>query len=234
MKNPCIRTCLVWLAGIGLMLPHVSWAKQPVQNPHVRRTLDVKLHGEGMLIGQLVNPQGKAKSGVAVRVFRKNKELIHTKTDRQGRFAFKGLKGGNYKLATKSLAVPVRAWPQTTAPPKVATGALLVEGTIVRGQLQLPTGSESVQIPAPEPVAAEPVPMNGPTYSSTGSYAGSSAGASGGQGLLGMGFGGGGILSSPLLISAGIAAAVAVPVALDDDDDDAGGSGDGGAGEPAS
>lgn len=232
-KNKYVAKSLVFVACIGLLMPQVVLGKQPITNPHVKRTLDITLHEHGLLIGQVVNPQGKSKQGVEVRLIQRDQELVRTQTDKKGRFAIKGLQSGNYKIATRRMSVPVRVWPKTTAPPAVAAGALLVEGTVVRGQESIlaPPANEATLAPegVTDPVADsgatyDPAPYEGNYPNSYDGYA--SSGASTGGGIFGM---------SPLVVGAGVAAAIAIPVAISNgnDDDDDGGAG-GGAGEPAS
>ena len=59
-----------------------------------------------------------------------------TKTDANGRFAFTGLRGGAYVLATKEQQSLYRLWAANTAPPAAQHAALVVhQGQVTRGQL---------------------------------------------------------------------------------------------------
>ena len=225
-----LMVCLV------MMILQSAFAELPVSTAPINKTLDVFLHDEGLLVGQAVSPQGTAKEGIPVILLNREQELARTKTDKLGRFAVKGLKGGTYQIATARSLVPLRAWTKATAPPTAAVGALLVEGMTVREEVPtLADASLGDTTTSPNTTThhvgkqdAEPAGSN-VTYGgesvmhSTGTYstgapahhargcpcACHAAGAGCRHRFLGL---------SPLMIGAAVAAAVAIPLALDDDD----------------
>ena len=127
------RAGLVCGAMIGLVLPGPSWASQPAPAP---RVVDVALHSGGVLLGQVVDPQGVAMAGVVVSLRDEQQELAAAKTRPDGYFAFKGLRGGVYQLVAAEGHGVYRVWSPGTAPPAAQQGALLVSGDpVVRGQM---------------------------------------------------------------------------------------------------
>lgn len=131
---------LTLIACLGMLFPPAVLGEAPVARPAKQRVLDISLHEGGLLVGQVVNPQGKTLESVEVAIVSGGKQLARAKTDELGRFAMKGLVAGSYALATTGAQLQVRAWSQETAPPKSAIGALLVEGTTVRGQCSCNSG----------------------------------------------------------------------------------------------
>jgi len=129
-----VSVSLALMACIGMVLPQAVLAETTTATRRAANVLNVSLADDGLLIGQVVNPQGKEKSGVEVILSKQGKELARAKTDAKGRFAMKGLSGGEYALATTSGKIPVRAWSKSKAPRAAAIGALLVDGVTVRGQ----------------------------------------------------------------------------------------------------
>jgi len=289
-----------------MLLPPAAMGANPVAaKRQARQALDVSLHDGGLLVGQVVNAEGTAKDGLEVSLIHNGRELAKTKTDDLGRFAVKGVQNGAYTLATAGSQLPVRAWSSQTAPPSSAIGAMLVEGTAVRGQCgcnnghagatggyvgsgahggtasfngggvasfngggvasfnsgggaaSFNQGNGGVVSGGTYDGAATYGGDAGATYvdGSSGYYDGSTSGGAacngagygsgygagyggagygaGGGGFAGGGgaggglfggaggggiFGGAGLLSSPWIIGAGVAAAIAIPLALDDDD----------------
>ena len=122
------------MACLGMIVPPAAFGDSPVVQQQSKRVLDVSLHQGGLLVGQVVNPQGEAQNNVEVAIVHNGREVARTKTDQLGRFAIKGLGSGAYQLATSGSQLPVRAWSKGMAPATVAIGAMLVEGTTVRGQ----------------------------------------------------------------------------------------------------
>ena len=129
-----VSVSLTLMACLGMLIPPAALGANPAVKRQAQQALDVSLHDGGLLVGQVVNTQGAAKGSVEVSLVHNGRELAKTKTDDQGRFAVKGVQNGTYTLATAASQVPVRAWSSQTAPPSSAIGAMLVEGTAVRGQ----------------------------------------------------------------------------------------------------
>ena len=128
-----VSVSLMLVACTGMVVPPTTFAEL-VAKRQAPAALDVSLQEGGMLLGQVVDRQGAPRVSVQVSIRKKGRELGKATTDSQGRFAVRGLKNGVYDLALASGSIPVRAWDKTTAPPKVAIGALLVDGVAVRAQ----------------------------------------------------------------------------------------------------
>lgn len=125
-----IQVVLAILAAVGICLPVQAMAASPAP-----AMTDVALQEGGILVGQVLDPQGLPKSDLRVAVQDvQNREVAAATTDPQGRFAVRGLGGGVYQMVTRDGRVPCRLWLPGTAPPVAQPGALLVSGTnTVRG-----------------------------------------------------------------------------------------------------
>jgi hypothetical protein len=124
--------CAAWLAviatGWSQLLPAAVAAGQ------LPTVTDVALRDGGLLIGQVVDPQGAAKAGVQVNIGTGQQTLASAVTDKAGYFAFCGLQGGVYRITAQEGQGAYRAWALGTAPPSAQQGALLVDGkNVVRG-----------------------------------------------------------------------------------------------------
>ncbi len=98
------------------------------------RVVDVKLHANGILAGQVVDAQGQSLSATEVQLSNARGQW-QTVTDSQGRFRFAGLKGGSYQAQVAQQQQLIRAWAPGTAPPRAATGLLIVQDNdLVLGQ----------------------------------------------------------------------------------------------------
>lgn len=187
------------VACLGMILPQAGAADGIAEPTQSIQHIDVALHDGGLLVGQVVDRQGKAQQGVQVGLLQQGRKLVQTQTDQMGRFAIKGLTGGAYEVATADTHIPVRAWQKSMAPPHAAPGALVVEGMTVRAQ-----GTTG--------------------YINNGAYASNGGGLFGYGGFSGWGAGGGGIgaaiAANPLMAVGVVGALIAVPVAVADDDDD--------------
>lgn len=123
----------LFLAMTGLCLPTQVLAADPA--PPSPAVVDVALGDGGVLQGLAVDPQGAPKADLAVALRSGDQELGAAKTDQAGRFAFSGLRGGVYQLATAESQGVVRVWAPRTAPPYAQQGVMLVSGeSVVRGQ----------------------------------------------------------------------------------------------------
>lgn len=120
------------LAAIGAgwsLLLSAAVAADP--SPTVR---DVALRNGGVLVGQVVDPQGVPRVGVPVTIRSGQQPLAVGITDKGGYFAFSGLQGGAYQLSTQEVQGVYRTWTPGAAPPSAQPGALIVDGTeVVRG-----------------------------------------------------------------------------------------------------
>lgn len=127
-----IGWALTLLAAAGLCLPVSTLAATETKTGPT----DVKLTNGNILVGQVINAQGQAIAGKPVAVQYKNKLVAAPTTDKNGYFALKGVRPGVYRIASMKGVGDYRVWNEKTAPPKAASGALLVEGKeVIRGQI---------------------------------------------------------------------------------------------------
>lgn len=96
--------------------------------------IDVALHDGGVLYGQVVNAKAVATANTDVVLFQQDRQIAATRTDRDGRFRFTGLKPGVYQLATPLGTSQYRLWAPHTAPPAAQVAIVVVEDPVVRGQ----------------------------------------------------------------------------------------------------
>lgn len=126
---------LIILAAVGLCFPVITLASTQIKSG----TKDVKLSKEGVLVGQVIDAQGKGVAGKPVAVHYQNSLVALPTTDKNGYFALKGVRPGVYQIASMKGISYYRVWAEGTAPPKVAAGALLVESDkVIRGQTNYP------------------------------------------------------------------------------------------------
>ena len=139
MRN---ATFLQWVAvvvaTVGICFPQMALGAHPAAKPAPVVT-DVALTS-GVLLGQVVDAQGKPVAGVPVSLSSGGRELIGgenaPRTDAGGLFSFKGLSNsGVYQVAAAQGQGTFRVWPEKIAPPSAQPGALVVAGgQTLRGQ----------------------------------------------------------------------------------------------------
>ncbi len=130
-----VRSVLVSLAVIGFCLPQPILAAGTAAEQEQIAT-DVELSDDGVLLGQVVDPQGVAVVNVPVSIVQQNREIAAAVTGNQGYFAIGGLGGGVYQIVAAGGHRIYRLWTPGTAPPLSEQGALVVAGAeTVRGQL---------------------------------------------------------------------------------------------------
>jgi protocatechuate 3,4-dioxygenase beta subunit len=123
------------------------------QKPTIR---DVALDADGALVGQVLSPEGLPLSDTRVALAQLNQVVGETTTDKQGKFAIKGLRGGTYEVRSQQASAAVRLWTADTAPPAASKGALLVsQRTTLRGNINY---LNSQMMLAPEAVGAVMIP----------------------------------------------------------------------------
>ncbi len=129
-----LRGILVSLAVVGFCIPQSVLAADMLsqQQPVVA---DVALSGDGVLFGQVVDPQGVSLAQIPVSLLSQDREIAAVATDQNGYFAVGGLGDGVYQIATAAGQGTYRLWTPGMAPPSAEQGVLIVygEGT-VRGQ----------------------------------------------------------------------------------------------------
>jgi hypothetical protein len=133
MQRNKLGTLAAAVAALGLVLPPSVMAAPPAAP--VVGVSDIALRPGGVLLGQVVDPQGVAQAGKPVSIQFAGKEVARTTTDENGVFAAKGLRGGEYKIDTVEGTSSCRLWAANTAPPAARPAALVVSGEdLVRAQ----------------------------------------------------------------------------------------------------
>lgn len=127
MGGQFIRGFIIVWAAVGCCLPSTVLASE-TPAPSSAVTADVALRDGNVLLGQVVNPQGIAQTGLPVLVLRGDQALVRTTTDANGYFAVRGLPGGVYQIATPESCGTFRVWTEGTAPPSAQPGALVIHG----------------------------------------------------------------------------------------------------------
>ncbi len=129
-----LRGVCTWLAVAGFCLPQsVLAAGVPVAAAPI--VFDVTLRDGGVLLGQVVDPQGVAQTKVPVSVRDRDREVAASVTDAHGYFAVRGLRGGVYTIMAGAGGGTFRVWQPGTAPPSAQQGALVMaERATIRGQ----------------------------------------------------------------------------------------------------
>jgi hypothetical protein len=117
MKHNMFGSVAATVACMGMILPPSAMAAAPAR-PATGGS-DIALRDGGLLVGQVVDAQGVAKANAKVSVRFANHEVVSTTTDKNGVFAAKGLRGGQYDLLTEDGVSTCRLW---------------AAGDVVRGQ----------------------------------------------------------------------------------------------------
>lgn len=132
MRAGTIKHLAVALAVIAFWLPQSVVAAVPTDQPPT--VIDVALTDDGLLLGQVVDPQGLVKAKSPVSLYSGGRELGAARTDANGYFVFSGLRGGVYQVTAAEGLGTYRLWAPGTAPPAAKPAALLVAGTeVTRG-----------------------------------------------------------------------------------------------------
>ena len=121
----------LFLAMTGLACPRRCWRQ--IRRPVRQSSMWLLATAVCYRASQSIPKAQQADLAVALRSG--DQELGAAKTDQAGRFAFSGLRGGVYQLATAESQGVVRVWAPRTAPPYAQQGVMLVSGeSVVRGQ----------------------------------------------------------------------------------------------------
>jgi len=141
------RRWTIGLALAALVSPQFAAAAQPAApqtQPNAVRTqkvADVALHKGGLIVGQVGTRQGAPKAGAKVVMTQRTKVVAVAETDKQGRFAVRGLRGGVYQVQVDQNASMIRLWAERTAPPAARPAALMVsDSEVALGQNGSSTG----------------------------------------------------------------------------------------------
>ncbi len=123
------RKAVFLLACIGLLATPVAMGANPVVS-------DVALAPGGTLIGQVVDTQGVSVPNVEVMVRQPGRKMVTTVSDRSGRFAVSGLRGGPCQVIAANSQHVFRLWTVSTAPPSAMANVMMVssKAPVVRAQ----------------------------------------------------------------------------------------------------
>ena len=124
MRNSLIRPG-VTAAVLAVCLCQSLRGAQP-PGDKTQHVVDVSLNQDGLLVGQVVNPQGGCLGGERVYVHGKDHLVATTETDREGYFRVDGLGGGIYQVLTAGASRTYRIWRPGMAPPMSQRAVLVV------------------------------------------------------------------------------------------------------------
>ncbi len=132
------RSCVWGSVAVLVLQPQFLFAaEQPAartpassQAARAMSVVDVELQANGLLVGQLVDSQGRALSAAEIQLT-SNQKRWNVLTDQQGRFQLEGMNGANYTVQSGQQVQLMRAWAPGTAPPSAAKGLLFVQSSDV-------------------------------------------------------------------------------------------------------
>ena len=125
---------LVSLSVLGSCLPQpVLAAGVPAKSQ--ASIVDVALTDDGVLHGQVVDPQCASLGEVPVSVESQGKRIVMLTTDENGYFAVGGLRSGVYQITAAQGQVTYRLWAPGTAPPSAEKHVVVVRGQFGSGRL---------------------------------------------------------------------------------------------------
>lgn len=133
-----LRTCAGALACTGMLIPgsYLHAQQPPVQPATATFPLDIKLDGDGILHGHLVNGLGVGVAETTIKVSSGLTYLANAKTGPDGQFVIPVDRGGIYQLAIEDRVIAVvRCWKRTAAPPSALERVCVNEDTVFRGQI---------------------------------------------------------------------------------------------------
>lgn len=134
MKIRLVQHVAAALACAGLLVPQSVFAAPAPAVAQVIQS-DVALAEGGLLVGKVVDAQAKPMVEAEVSIRQGEAEIVRTATDKNGVFAAKGLRGGEYQVVAAGGQVSYRLWAPTTAPPAANRSVLIVSGTnVIAGQ----------------------------------------------------------------------------------------------------
>jgi len=141
MRHRSIHLTLVLaLASAPAAAAETAVPVAPAERP---RAIDVELRPEGVLLGQLVSASGAPRGDARVKLTTPDGREALAKTNDEGAFAFRGVRGVATLQTDKSLAV-VRGWAPGAAPPSATPAVLMVEQDgVARGQHYVGSGTQT-------------------------------------------------------------------------------------------
>lgn len=132
------RSCVWGSVAVLVLQPQFLFAAEqpaarapvPSQAARAMAVVDVELQANGLLVGQLVDSQGRALSAAEIQLT-SNQKKWNVLTDQQGRFQLEGMSGATYTVQSGQQVQLMRAWAPGTAPPSSAKGLLFVQNSDV-------------------------------------------------------------------------------------------------------
>lgn len=122
---------------------------------------DVTLTADGMLIGQIVDAQGRPKADVPLLLHRGVGDPTPSTTNQRGHFAYRGVAAGVYFLEANNRVRIVRVWGNESAPPSATTGVLMVAGDDAMSGQYGPPGAANTVVQKTKRVLANPLAVAG-------------------------------------------------------------------------
>jgi hypothetical protein len=110
------------------------------------RSVDIALHANGELRGQVLDQQGRPKALTKIVLIQNQRAVAFAKTDITGRFAINGLRPGAYQIQSEVGSKIMRLWAPQTAPPAAQQAVLLVGNSdTVRAQIDMQTYGPAIR-----------------------------------------------------------------------------------------
>jgi hypothetical protein len=136
-----IQFAAVGLSTVGIIVPAnlafgetASYSVADAQ-PSAPLVLDVALGQGGLFNGQMVTPAGAPVANEPVELHHQGKLVAATQTDKDGRFAFQGVRSGQHTVVADEQTGVCSLWADGTAPPAALPGVMLVkQDATTRGQ----------------------------------------------------------------------------------------------------
>ena len=132
---------LAALASVGLCLTSAPAATMDAPKPLAARPIapllirDVELAEGGVLVGRLLDADGRPMTNAAVSLLVGDDLVAQTRSDADGIFAVASLRGGVHQIVTAEASQLCRLWAHGTAPPRAAQSIDVVTSSdVVRGQ----------------------------------------------------------------------------------------------------
>ncbi|HEV7282033.1 MAG TPA: hypothetical protein VGN57_17660 [Pirellulaceae bacterium] len=125
---------MAWALALGVTAS-LGWCQSPERRPP--EIMDVALGADGSLQGKtLTGPQNAVQAFEQVDITWEGRVVATAKSDRDGNFEVRGLKGGVHVISVGERQQVCRFWTSETAPPHSVRGVAFVENTqtVVRGQ----------------------------------------------------------------------------------------------------
>lgn len=133
-----LKTGLLCLACLGMVLPTSVLQAADAGDAPPRDSsigLDVILHEDGLLQGQVVDVAEKPLAGTPVSLRFQGREVAAVVTDESGGFRFRGVQGGVHQIVAGNYRQICRTWDPNAAPPSARARLRIVLGDgPIRGQ----------------------------------------------------------------------------------------------------